>query len=181
MGAAGKSVANILADITGAEKAQQSNRAQTLPADRKSARFDVSKSSPHSGHTPYVGLPPVVTSLLNRCLKKRANSAQNSGAWFFGSLSSASQIAAPPRRPARRSLRRRVCLSRRSFQLVVGDSGVAEGAVGVQFDGAGAIELVANQLYTNACGLPKHPVTHLVEGKWIEGSTLENGRKRWGG
>ena len=38
--------------------------------------------------------------------------------------------------------------------------------------GAGALELVANQLFTNTCGLPKHPVTHLVEGAWIEGGTL---------
>jgi len=38
--------------------------------------------------------------------------------------------------------------------------------------GAGALELVANQLYTNACGLPAHPVTHLLEGRWIEGETL---------
>jgi len=43
--------------------------------------------------------------------------------------------------------------------------------------GAGALELVANQLYTNACGLPKHPVTHLVEGEWSEGSTLDQARK----
>jgi len=38
--------------------------------------------------------------------------------------------------------------------------------------GAGALELVANQLYTNASGVPKHPVTHLIEGVWVEGKTL---------
>jgi len=38
--------------------------------------------------------------------------------------------------------------------------------------GAGALELVASQLYTNTCGLPPHPVTQLVEGIWIEGRTL---------
>jgi LacI family transcriptional regulator len=38
--------------------------------------------------------------------------------------------------------------------------------------GAGALELIANQLYTNASGLPAHPVTHLIEGTWIEGRTL---------
>jgi len=43
--------------------------------------------------------------------------------------------------------------------------------------GAGALDLVANQLYTNACGLPKHPVTHLVEGEWIEGCTLGVNKK----
>jgi DNA-binding LacI/PurR family transcriptional regulator len=38
--------------------------------------------------------------------------------------------------------------------------------------GSGALELVTNQLYTNASGLPKHPITHLVEGAWVEGDTL---------
>jgi LacI family transcriptional regulator len=38
--------------------------------------------------------------------------------------------------------------------------------------GAGALELVASQLYTNTCGVPAHPVTHLVEGAWVEGRTL---------
>jgi LacI family transcriptional regulator len=38
--------------------------------------------------------------------------------------------------------------------------------------GSGAIELIANQLYTNSIGLPKHPVTHLIEGAWVEGRTL---------
>lgn len=42
--------------------------------------------------------------------------------------------------------------------------------------GAGALELVTNQLYTNTSGLPKHPVTHLVEGEWIEGCTLDKAR-----
>jgi len=47
--------------------------------------------------------------------------------------------------------------------------------------GAGAVELVANQLYTNSSGLPTHPVTHLLEGTWIEGATLrpvKEGRAR---
>lgn len=38
--------------------------------------------------------------------------------------------------------------------------------------GSGALELVASQLYTNTCGMPNHPVTHLVEGVWFEGRTL---------
>lgn len=38
--------------------------------------------------------------------------------------------------------------------------------------GAGALDLIVSQLYTNACGLPKHPVTHLVEGVWLEGATV---------
>ena len=38
--------------------------------------------------------------------------------------------------------------------------------------GFGAIELIANQLYTNTLGLPKHPVTQLIEGAWVEGHTL---------
>lgn len=38
--------------------------------------------------------------------------------------------------------------------------------------GSGALELVASQLYTNTCGVPNHPVTHLVEGVWFEGRTL---------
>ncbi len=38
--------------------------------------------------------------------------------------------------------------------------------------GAGAVELVASQLYTNSSGLPDHPVTQLVEGVWVEGRTL---------
>lgn len=46
--------------------------------------------------------------------------------------------------------------------------------------GAGALELVANQLYTNTSGLPAHPVTHLVEGTWIEGGTLQTLAKRTG-
>lgn len=39
--------------------------------------------------------------------------------------------------------------------------------------GSGALELVTGQLYTNTCGLPNHPVTHLVEGAWVEGLTLK--------
>jgi LacI family transcriptional regulator len=38
--------------------------------------------------------------------------------------------------------------------------------------GSGALDLIANQLHTNTHGIPKHPVTHLVEGAWIEGNTL---------
>jgi LacI family transcriptional regulator len=38
--------------------------------------------------------------------------------------------------------------------------------------GFGALELIANQLYTNSLGLPKHPGTHLIEGAWVEGDTL---------
>ena len=38
--------------------------------------------------------------------------------------------------------------------------------------GAGAVELIASQLYTNTGGIPQHPVTQLVEGIWIEGSTI---------
>jgi len=37
--------------------------------------------------------------------------------------------------------------------------------------GAGALELIASQLYTNTGGLPDHPVTQLVEGAWFEGRT----------
>ncbi|MBI2511163.1 MAG: LacI family DNA-binding transcriptional regulator [Opitutae bacterium] len=37
--------------------------------------------------------------------------------------------------------------------------------------GAGALELVANQLYTNTQGVPEHPVTQLIEGVWIAGAT----------
>jgi LacI family transcriptional regulator len=44
--------------------------------------------------------------------------------------------------------------------------------------GAGAVVLVANQLYTNTSGLPAHPVTHLVEGTWIEGGTLRTSVQR---
>ena len=40
--------------------------------------------------------------------------------------------------------------------------------------GAGALELVATQLYSNTCGVPNHPVTQLVEGAWVEGRTLRN-------
>ena len=43
--------------------------------------------------------------------------------------------------------------------------------------GAGAIDLIASQLYTNACGVPKHPVTHLVEGVWVDGGTLAGARE----
>lgn len=42
--------------------------------------------------------------------------------------------------------------------------------------GAGALDLIANQLYTNASGLPKHPATYLVEGVWLEGTTLPAAR-----
>jgi hypothetical protein len=45
---------------------QQANRAQILPEDRKSAKFDVSKLSSGSGETPYADLLPAVTLLLNR-------------------------------------------------------------------------------------------------------------------
>ncbi len=38
--------------------------------------------------------------------------------------------------------------------------------------GAGALDLISNQLYTNECGLPEHPVTHLIEGVWTDGATL---------
>jgi LacI family transcriptional regulator len=38
--------------------------------------------------------------------------------------------------------------------------------------GAGALDLIASQLYTNTYGIPPHPVTHLIEGSWIEGDTL---------
>ena len=38
--------------------------------------------------------------------------------------------------------------------------------------GAGALDLVASQLYTNTCGVPVHHVTHLVEGVWYEGETI---------
>jgi LacI family transcriptional regulator len=38
--------------------------------------------------------------------------------------------------------------------------------------GAGALELVASQLYTNSCGVRAHPVTQLVEGVWLAGRTL---------
>ncbi len=38
--------------------------------------------------------------------------------------------------------------------------------------GAGAFDLIASQLYTNAYGVPPHPVTHLIEGAWIEGTTV---------
>ena len=40
--------------------------------------------------------------------------------------------------------------------------------------GAGALELVAGQLYTNTCGIPPHPVTQLVEGVWVDGVTVRN-------
>ena len=40
--------------------------------------------------------------------------------------------------------------------------------------GAGTLELVASQLYSNTCGLPNHPVTQLVEGAWVEGRTLRS-------
>jgi len=39
--------------------------------------------------------------------------------------------------------------------------------------GAYALELVASQIYTDSTGVPEHPVTQLVEGVWIEGSTIE--------
>jgi hypothetical protein len=39
--------------------------------------------------------------------------------------------------------------------------------------GAGAIDLIANQLYTNSSGVPTHPITHLVEGIWMEGNTMD--------
>lgn len=42
--------------------------------------------------------------------------------------------------------------------------------------GAGALDLVASQLYTNSCGLPLHPVTHLIEGTWYEGRTTRTKR-----
>ena len=38
--------------------------------------------------------------------------------------------------------------------------------------GGGAVELIVNQLYTNAIGQPEHPVTHLIEGTWIDGQTV---------
>lgn len=38
--------------------------------------------------------------------------------------------------------------------------------------GAGALELVASQLYTNSCGVRAHPVTQLVEGVWLPGYTM---------
>ena len=38
--------------------------------------------------------------------------------------------------------------------------------------GAHALEIIASQLYTNASGVPEHPVTQLVEGVWIEGTSL---------
>jgi LacI family transcriptional regulator len=38
--------------------------------------------------------------------------------------------------------------------------------------GASALELVANQLYTNTQGVPRHPVTQLIEGVWVEGRTV---------
>jgi len=47
--------------------------------------------------------------------------------------------------------------------------------------GAGALELVASQMYTNVCGLPGHPVTQLVEGSWIEGVTLRPREQRSSG
>jgi LacI family transcriptional regulator len=40
-----------------------------------------------------------------------------------------------------------------------------------EISGAVALDLVANQLFTNTRGLPAHPLTQLVEGTWIEGST----------
>lgn len=40
--------------------------------------------------------------------------------------------------------------------------------------GAGALELVASQLYSNSRGLPNHPVTQLVEGAWVQGGTLRS-------
>lgn len=39
--------------------------------------------------------------------------------------------------------------------------------------GACALDLVANQIYTDATGVPEHPVTQLVEGVWIDGGTIE--------
>jgi len=44
--------------------------------------------------------------------------------------------------------------------------------------GAGALDLIAGQLFSNTCGLPKHPVTQLVEGAWVEGRTLKNQSRR---
>jgi LacI family transcriptional regulator len=44
--------------------------------------------------------------------------------------------------------------------------------------GANALELVANQLYTDTCGVPEHPVTQLVEGVWTNGDALAKGRKK---
>jgi LacI family transcriptional regulator len=38
--------------------------------------------------------------------------------------------------------------------------------------GAGAVDLVANQLYTNSVGPQKHPVTQLLEGVWHGGRTM---------
>lgn len=46
--------------------------------------------------------------------------------------------------------------------------------------GAGALELVANQLYTNMRGVPEHPVTQLVEGVWLEGTTVARRRAEAG-
>jgi len=46
--------------------------------------------------------------------------------------------------------------------------------------GAGAVELVTSQLFSNTCGLLNHPVTQLVEGAWVDGRTLKKqlGRRR---
>lgn len=44
--------------------------------------------------------------------------------------------------------------------------------------GSGALELVTSQLYTNTCGLPQRPITHLVEGDWVEGETLPKATPR---
>ena len=38
--------------------------------------------------------------------------------------------------------------------------------------GAYTLELVANQIYTDTSGIPKHPVTQLVEGVWVDGRTV---------
>jgi len=44
--------------------------------------------------------------------------------------------------------------------------------------GANALELVANQLYTDKCGVPEHPVTQLVEGVWMNSHALTKRKPR---
>jgi LacI family transcriptional regulator len=52
----------------------------------------------------------------------------------------------------------------------------AKGVTGIdqlwQIMGAAAVDLLANQLFTNNSGVPEHPLTQLVEGAWLEGRTL---------